>query len=194
METRRHWCPNCESENSVPKHYWDRKIRCFKCTEFFLADSSTRLPDHLDAQIEEYQNDELDDFRISLPGSQHDDPNRPLPPGKSRFYYTIDGEVVEGPIDGDELLLSVTHDTIPATVRVCKEGTDVWKDFTEIPDNEFTPKGIARMHKDLPKVLEKKNLEEAERLGKEIGSNPIVGVGCAILLAIIAFILWAVLS
>lgn len=112
----------------------------------------------------------------------------PPPPGKKHFHYCLDGINVLGSISGDDLLKEVTESRLLATVQVCEVGSDQWQEFGTLPDSSFTPLG----HDYLSKTQKKANEQINTELAAAIGKNPFVGVGCAILLGAIAFILLTV--
>ncbi len=109
-------------------------------------------------------------------------PQLPPKPGKKSFFYCFDGDNVQGPITGDELLISVTHKRIPGTVLVCEEGSEVWVNFSDLPDSSFTPQGIEAKNAALMEIC-RADIKELE---------PKVGKGCviALILIIFGYIIW----
>ena len=97
-----------------------------------------------------------------------------------------------GPLSGDELLKEVTEARIPGTVQVCEVGSDQWQDFSTLPDSSFTPLGHEYLKTAVPAIQKKANDEINTELATAIGKNPFVGVGCAVLLVAMAYILLTV--
>ena len=113
----------------------------------------------------------------------------PPPPGKKHFHYCLDGTNVLGPLSGDELLKEVTESRLLRTVQVCEVGSEQWVEFSTLPNSSFTPLGHDYLNKTLPVLQKKANDELNTTVATEIGKNPFVGVGCAVLLGAIALIL-----
>lgn len=119
-------------------------------------------------------------------------PTPPPPPGKKHFHYCLDGTNVLGPMSGDELLAAVTEAKIPRSVQVCEVGSDQWQEFSTLPNSAFTPMGHEYLKVTLPVIQKKANDEINTELATAIGKNPFVGVGCAVLLVTMAYILLTV--